>query len=138
MRQALLGCALLAALPVLGGCGGLTAADLFIVTRSGSTPNAHLTLLVNEEGGVSCNGAKKPKLSDSELVKARAIQEEIKEQAERHLSLRAYPGSVLSYRLRDQDGTVSFADNSHGQPKVLRELALFVVQTAQHVCHLPE
>lgn len=138
MRTLLLLCALASAL-ALAACGGITAPDLFIVQRSGATPHARLTLIVNEEGGVVCNGAKsKLKLSDSEIVKARAIQEEIKEQASKHLSLAAGPGSVLSYRLRDQDGAVSFADNSRGQPKVLRELALFVLQTAQQVCHLPE
>lgn len=124
---------------VLASCGGITAPDLFIVHRSGSTPHANLTLVVNEEGGVVCNGTKsKLKLGDSQIVKARAIQEEIKEQASKHMSLAAAPGSVLSYRLRDQDGTVSFADNSRDQPKVLRELALFVLQTAQQVCGLPE
>jgi hypothetical protein len=126
-------------LAALCSCGGITPSDLFIVKRSGSTPHASLTLIVNEEGGVTCNGVKSElKLGDSQIVKARAIQEEIKEQASKHLSLQAYYGSVLSYRLRDQDGTVDFADNSHGQPKVLRELALFVLQTAQQICHLPE
>ncbi len=45
---------------------------------------------------------------------------------------------MLRYHVRDVDGTVSFADNSAGQPTVLRQLALFVLQTAQQVCHLPE
>ena len=40
--------------------------------------------------------------------------------------------------MRDADGTVRFADNSRGQPAVLRQLVLFVLQTAQQVCHLPE
>ena len=31
----------------------------------------------------------------------------------------------------------SFADNPPGQPKVFHNLALFVLQTAQQVCHLP-
>jgi hypothetical protein len=45
---------------------------------------------------------------------------------------------VLSYYLRDENGSVSFADNSASQPKVFRNLALFVLQTAQQVCHLPQ
>ena len=137
MRGTLLAASALIGL-LMAGCGGIEAPDLFIVQRSGSTPHARLTLLVNEEGGVRCNGSHKLKLSDAQIVKARAIQEEIEKPASSHLSLPARPGSVLSYRLRDQDGTVSFADNSRDQPKVLRELALFVLQTAQQVCHLPE
>lgn len=125
------------------GCGGITAPDLFIVQRSGSGPDAQLALLVNEEGGVTCNGAarregRKLKLSDSALVEARGIQEDLKEPASEHLSLPPRPGSVFGYFVRDENGYVRFADNSAGQPKVLRQLALFVVQTAQRVCGLRE
>ena len=124
---------------LLEGCGGgVLAPDLFIVDRSGSTPQAKLTLLVNEEGGVHCNGASAGKLSDPQIVQARAIQEEIQDSASKHLSLPPRPGSVLSYYLRDENGTVRFSDNSANQPKVLRQLQLFVEQTAQRVCHLSQ
>jgi hypothetical protein len=140
-RLALL--ASLLALSSLIACGGVTAPDLFIVQRSGSGPGAKLTLLVNEEGRVHCNGVAtrnghKLKLSDSGLVQARAIQEDLKEPASEHLSLSPAPKSVLSYSVRDENGSVHFSDNSSGQPKVLHELALFVLQTAQRVCGLPE
>jgi len=121
----------------LGACGGIQAPDLFIVQRSGSVPGARLTLLVNEEGGVHCNGEATLKLTDPALIEARAIQEEIRSQAAKHVALPPRPGSVLGYYLRDENGTVSFSDNSAGQPSVLRRLADFVLQTAQRVCHLP-
>lgn len=128
-----------AAAALLGaGCGaGVTAPDLFIVQRTGSVPGARLTLLVNEEGGVHCNGGATLHLSDPALVQARAIQEEIHEPASKHIALPARAGSVLSYYLRDENGSVSFADNSASQPKVFHNLALFVLQTAQQICHLP-
>ncbi|MGO9488118.1 MAG: hypothetical protein ACLQBB_03710 [Solirubrobacteraceae bacterium] len=129
---------LLLATLALAGCGGITSPDLFLVQRTGSGPGADLTLLVDEEGGVHCNGGPELKLSDPQIVKARAIQEELHDAASSHLSLSAAPGSVLSYYVRDPEGTVRFADNSHGQPAVLRQLALFVLQTSQQVCHLPE
>src|SRR5271166_5184050 len=121
---------------VLSGCGGIEAPDLFLLQRTGTVPGAALTLLVNEEGGVRCNGGKVLKLSDPQLVQARTIQEDLKGPASAHSSLPARAGSVLSYHLRDEDGSVSFADNSAGQPQVFRNLALFVLQTAQQVCHL--
>jgi hypothetical protein len=132
----------LALAAAVAGCGGITAPDLFIVQRSGSGPHARLTLLVNEEGGVACNGVskrdgRKLKLGDAALVEARAIQEDLKDPASEHLSLPARPGSVLGYFVRDENGYVRFADNSAGQPKVLRQLALFVLQAAQRVCGLP-
>jgi hypothetical protein len=137
VRLAIALCALVAAVAT-AGCGGLRAADLFIVYRSGATPQARLTLLVNEEGGVHCNGAAAGKLSDAEIVKARAIQEDLHGPASSHLTLPPRTGSVLSYYVRDPDGTVHFSDNSADQPAVLRQLALFVLQTAQQVCHLSQ
>lgn len=122
----------------IAGCGGIKAPDLFVVERSGSVPGARLTLLVDEEGNVRCNGGKELKLSDPQIIQARALQEELKESAEARLSLQAKAGSVLSYRVRDENGLVSFADDSAGQPKVLRNLALFVLQVAQGVCRLPQ
>jgi hypothetical protein len=131
-----LAAAALAGCGVLAGCGGVRAADLFVVTRTGSTPHARLTLLVNEEGGVRCNGGATLKLSDPQLVQARAIQEEIHDAAAHHLTLAARPGSVFSYSLRDANGSVRFSDNSSGQPAVLRQLQLFVLGVAQDVCRL--
>ncbi len=124
---------------LIAGCGaGVKAADLFVVERSGIAPGARLTLLVDEEGGVRCNGGSERKLSDPQIIQARAIQEELKEPAERDLYLPPRLASVLSYRVRDENGTVRFADNSARQPKVLRNLALFVLQVAESVCRLPQ
>jgi hypothetical protein len=129
----------LAALILVAGCGGVAAPDLFVVSRTGSTPQARLTLLVNEEGGVTCNGrAAQQKLGDPQIVKAREIQEELLKPSSSHLSLPPRPRSVLSYYVRDESGDVRFSDNSAGQPAVLRKLQLFVLQTAQEICHLAE
>jgi hypothetical protein len=106
------------------------------VQRSGSVQGARLTLVVNEEGGVKCNGGPTLKLSDPQLVEARAIQEDVSSSASKHISLAAGPRAVLSYYLRDENGTVRFSDDSAGQPSVFRRLALFVLQAAQQVCHL--
>ena len=130
--------ALAIALAASAGCGGVSAADLFLLTRTGPTPGQRLVLLVNEEGGVTCNGGPVHKLDDAQIVKARGIQEDLRTPAGEHLHLPAQRGSVFSYSLRDENGTVSFADNSAGQPHVFRDLALFVLQTAQQVCHLPQ
>ncbi len=137
MRPALLLAGVIACL-LGGGCGGVQAADLFIVTRTGATPRERLTLLVNEEGGVTCNGVPAGRLSDAQLLKADGIKEDLHDPASKNLSLAPARGSVLSYTVRDEDGTVRFADNSPGQPAVLRELALLVLMAAQQVCHLPE
>jgi hypothetical protein len=129
----------LASAALIAGCGGgVIAPDLFIVERTGSVPGAKLTLLINEEGGLHCNGGPELKLSEPQIIQARAIQEELKTPASEHTSLPARPGSVFGYHLRDESGSVTFADNATAQPKVFRNLALFVLQVAQQNCHLPQ
>lgn len=130
-------CAGVLASVALGACTGVKASDLFILYRSGSAPGARLTLLVNEEGGVNCNGGRVLKISNSQLVQARGITEELEKPASEHVSLPARSGSVYSYYLRDEKGSVRFADNSASQPAVFHQLALFVLEVAQQVCHLP-
>jgi hypothetical protein len=125
------------------GCGGVLSPDLFVVTRTGSTPGAGLTMLVNEEGVVHCSRdpahpGPPRHLSDAQIIDARTIQEDLHEPASRHESFPAAPGSVLAYYVRDQDGYVRFADNSRGQPAVTRKLALFVLSVAQGVCGIPQ
>ena len=129
---------LVAAVLALAACGGVQAADLFVVTRMGGGPHGELSLLVNEEGGVSCNGGPVRQLSDPQIVQARGIQEELHDAASAGLRLAPRPGSVYSYEIRDETGTVRYADNSSGRPHVLDELSLFVEQVAQQVCKLPE
>jgi hypothetical protein len=130
-------CSVLAA-AALAACGGVQAADLFVVTRTGPGTSDSLTLLVNEEGGVRCNGGPVLRLRDPALVQARAIQEELHGPASANLRLPARPGSVFSYTVRDESGSVHFSDNSSGQPHVLASLALWVLQAAQQVCHVPQ
>lgn len=134
--------AVAAAAILMIGCGGVLSPDLFIVYRTGSSPGAKLTMLVSEEGVVQCNpNPTHPvphHLSDPQLIEARTIQEDLRTPAAQHQSLPAAPGSVLAYYVRDQDGSVRFADNSPGQPAVTRKLALFVLSVAQGVCGLPQ
>jgi len=137
LRLPAAGLGALAIAVAVSACGGIKAPDLFIVERSGNVAGARLTLLVNEEGGVRCNGGRTLKLSDPALIEARTIQEELSGPSSKHLSLPPRPRSVLSYYVRDENGTVRFSDNSSGQPAVLRRLALFVLRSAQQVCRLP-
>jgi hypothetical protein len=126
-------CALL-----VGGCGGVLSPDLFIVYRSGGAPGAKLTMLVNEEGVVHCNNGPPHHLSDPQIIEARTIQEDLEEPAAKHEALPAKHGSVLSYYLRDANGSVRFSDNSPHQPTAMRKLAGFVLTVAQSVCRLPQ
>ena len=134
----LLAATLLVCVVSVAGCGGVLSPDLFVVYRTGSAPGAKLTLLVNEEGVVHCNDGSPHHLSDSRIIEARTIQEDLEGAASRHESLPAQPNSVLSYYVRDANGSVRFSDNSLHQPTVTRKLAGFVLSVAQDVCRLPQ
>jgi hypothetical protein len=127
----------LAGAVVIGGCGGIKAPDLFVIERSGNVAGARLNLVVNEEGGVRCNGGVTRKLSDPQLVEARALQEELRDLASKHATFASGARSVLSYSVREESGVVRFSDDSPGQPHILRRLALFVLRASQQVCRLP-
>jgi hypothetical protein len=131
-------CAGLASVALLWGCGGVKAADLFLLKRTGPPGHPGLTLLVNEEGLLRCNGGRAVRLSDAQLVQARTLQEDLHDAAAARLKLAPEPGSVFAYSVRTESGTVTFSDNSRRQPPVLARLALFALRTSQEVCHLPE
>jgi hypothetical protein len=118
-----------------GGCGA-GYPDLFVLTRSGSIPGAQLTLLVNDGGTVRCDGAKAVRLPDPQLLAARDIATRLADAADRGLVLPAAPGSVLRFRLRSQNGTVTFSDTDAGRRPELAAAVAFARTVARDVCGL--
>jgi hypothetical protein len=116
------------------GCGA-AATDLFEVRRTGADRNANLTLLVSDDGGVTCNG-KAHALDGPMLLRARDLARRLSEQAELNLELPPGPDPVLSYRVRMEAGTVAFADTSRPLPQAFSELTLFTKQVSEDVCGL--
>lgn len=119
-----------------GGCGGETSPDLFLLTRTGSLPGARLTLLVNDGGTVRCNGGAPRMLPDPRLLDARRIAEDLSDDAKRGLTLPAPRGSLLRFRVRTQDGTVTFSDVDAVRRPVLGRVVAFTRSIAQDVCGL--
>jgi hypothetical protein len=127
----------LAAALVLGGCGlNVQAADLFLLTRTGQ--GSKLTLLVNDSGTISCNGAKPRSLSDPLLLRARDLATSLTGDAKQNLRIKAGANSVYHYTIKLKDGTVSFPDTATagGKFPALAQAELFAVQTAQQACGL--
>jgi len=120
---------------LVSGCGA-AAPDVFLLTRSGSIPGARLTLLVNDSGTVRCNGGAPRALPDKRLLDARRIAEDLSEQAHDDLTLPAPRGSVLRYRLRTEDGTVTFSDEDAVRRPELAPVIVFARGVAQDVCGL--
>jgi hypothetical protein len=129
------GLAALAIAAICAGCGeNIQSPDLFMLTRTGQGPK--LTLLVNDSGTISCNGAKAKPISDPSLIAARDLADDLSTDAGDKLTIRASPGSVYYYRIKLQQGTVAFPDRAAGGRKPLAEAELFAVQAAQRDCGL--
>jgi hypothetical protein len=130
MRRALL----IAAAVALTGCGERSP-DLFLVKRSGQGRNANLTMVVNDGGSVTCNG-RSHELPSHELLTARALTRDMGKSAKLALDLPARPGSVLSYRVRMQAGSIAFSDTSRPLPLPLIRLEQFTKDVSEGVCGL--
>ncbi len=121
---------------LISGCGlNVQSPDLFLLTRTGQ--GAPLTLLVNDSGTIRCNGGKARNLADTLLIQARDLASDLDTDAKKSLNIPRSPDSVAMYRIRLQDGTISFPDTAAGKHKELAEAELFAVTAAQKACGLP-
>jgi hypothetical protein len=124
----------LTALLLLAG-RGQEAPDLFVVNRSGQGRNAKLTMVVSDDGNVTCNG-RSHELPAKSLLQARALTRDMGDSAKLALDLPARPGSVLAYKVRLQAGTIAFADTSRPLPAALTRLEQFTKDVSEDVCGL--
>ncbi len=126
----------------LGGCGG-PQADLFVVERDGSLPNARLTLLVSNGGTARCNRGEELPITSAQLIDAREIARElngVEEKdgpADRGVRLAPGPGAIMRYDVRAEDGSVAFSDTSSDQPQAFYEVAKLTRDIAREICDLP-
>ena len=119
----------------LAGCGA-EYPDVFLLTRSGTIPGAKLSLLVNDGGTVSCNDGEPIQLPPELLLDAREIARELEEETHADLTLPAPPGSLLRFRLRTIEGTLSFSDADAARRPRLGAVVAFARTAAKDVCGL--
>jgi hypothetical protein len=120
---------------LLAGCGlNIESADLFLLTRSGQ--GQQLTLLVNDSGTIRCDGSKAKPLSDTLLIQARDLAQNLDSDAKAKLRIPKAADSVAMYTVKLQDGTIEFPDTAGGRRKELAQAELFAVQAAQQACGL--
>ncbi len=124
-----------AATLVLAGCGlDIKAPDLFLLTRTGQ--GKRLTLLVNDAGTISCNGAKPKTLSSSLLIQARDLADNLRTDAQNQLRIPRSSDTVSFYTMKLQPGTIEFPDTAGARHHELAQAELFAIQAAQQACGL--
>jgi hypothetical protein len=118
---------------LIAGCGlQAQAPDLFLLTRIGA--GQQQTLLVNSGGTVRCNGSGAKPLPDRLLLQARRLTGTLNRDARRHLHLAPRRGSVYSYRVKLQSGTITFPDTAGRTHPELAQLELLAVQILGGPC----
>jgi hypothetical protein len=129
------GALILVAAALLGaGCGfDVQSPDLFMLTRTGSG-GGRVTLLVNDSGTISCNGAKAKTLPDPLLLSARDLAGSLDADAKKSLHIPGGRDSVYRYTVKLQDGTISFPDTAGARYTELARAELFAVQALQGPC----
>jgi len=131
--KALLPLAAVAAL--IGGCGlDVQSPDLFLLTRTGSGPR--LTLLVSDDGTISCDARPSKQLPGNTLIAVRDLTTSLNTDATHRLHIARTPQTVSTYTVRLQSGTISFPDTAARTHKELAQLVLFATQAAQSPCGL--
>jgi hypothetical protein len=125
---------LLALVPALAACGQASP-DLFEILRSGQGRNAKVDIVINDGGSVTCNGTEHP-LNGDLLLRARELARELVKPANLALRLPPGPNSVLRYRVRLEQGTVSFSDTSPHQPRSFLAVQQLAKDVSEDVCRL--
>lgn len=118
----------------LAGCGiSEQTPDLFVLTRTGQGTTR--SVLIRDDGTLTCDGHTGKALSDAELLVARDLQSSLDADAMKRLKL-APPaaGSIYSYTVKLQDGTISFPDTSAASHTELARAELFATQVIDSAC----
>ncbi|MEO6859389.1 MAG: hypothetical protein ABI323_12530 [Solirubrobacteraceae bacterium] len=137
MRRSLLGRLIAFGLAAcaLASCGlNVQAPDLFLLTRTGQ--GGTLTLEVNDSGTIRCNRGSAHQISSARLITARDLADNLATDAQNNLHLSVRTGSIYSFRIRLQQGTITFSDRDTAGHPNLAQAALFATEAAQQVCGL--
>ena len=118
----------------LSGCG-TESADLFVVERSGSLPDAKLDLVVGDGNTVECNGEEQA-FANELLLDARQLAEDLEPMLERGTRLPAGQGTLVRYRVFNDVGEIRFADASPRLPPELGQLIVLTRRIAKESCGL--
>jgi hypothetical protein len=118
----------------VSGCFDVSLGDLFLLTRTGQ--GTTLRLLVYEGGFMGCNGHKQKTISSAMLIQARDLSDDLSTDATDKLTIPPSAHSVYYFRIKLQQGTVSFPDSAGATHPTLAQAELFATQAAQSVCGL--
>lgn len=125
------------AVALLVACGTQRPADLFLVKRTGQINGANLTLLVSDDGTVSCNGGAKRSIPDGLLLEARDLAQRLPADSGYRVADRGATRPVYAFTVRFGGGSASWQDGNPRAPSTFREIGYFTRRIARETCGLP-
>jgi hypothetical protein len=132
-RRLAIGLSAVALAATAAACGlDVKGADLFLLTRAGG--GAKLSLLVNDSGTISCDGASAKPLPDPLLLQARDLATSLDADAKAGLRIAQSRGSVYRFTVKLADGTIAFPDRAAARHPELARTELFAIQAATIAC----
>ena len=117
----------------LAGCGG-SPGDLLSIDVRGGPAQRQQTIVVRSDGQGSCNGGPAQDIGSDALIKAREIERELGDDAERAAVYESTRRDATQYVARTKDGTVRWDDRARGLPPVLAQTQLFALQQGRALC----
>jgi hypothetical protein len=117
----------------LAGCGG-SPGDLLSIDVKGGLAQRNQSIVVRSDGHGSCNGGPSKDIGSQALIDARAIERDLKEDAERAAFYESPRGEATDYVARTNDGTVRWQEGAPNLPPVLGKAQLFALQQSRQLC----
>lgn len=117
----------------LAGCGG-SPGDLLSIEVKGGPAQRNQSIVVRSDGQARCNGGPTTDIGSEALIDARAIERELKDDAERAAFYESTRGGATSYVARTNDGTVRWQEGAPNLPPVLAQAQLFALQQGRALC----
>ncbi|GAC1317843.1 MAG: hypothetical protein NVSMB25_06290 [Thermoleophilaceae bacterium] len=124
----------LAATAALGSCGGSPGDLLALDIRGGPAGFRPESLVVAVDGRATCNRRATRQISSADLLDARSIVRDAAPIAGGAQGFSAASPGGRRYRLRTQDGTVSWNETSMRLPAVLPRAELFALRLGRSLC----
>lgn len=129
--------ALMIAALLVWGCGGTQrTSDIFVIKRTGSIAGANLTLLVSDDGTVTCNGGPRRPIDGSLLIEARGLSEDFAADIGRPAAGDPPINSIYRFTVQSGAGSASWTDGSLGLPQSFLKISQFTRKVAKGACGL--
>ena len=123
----------IAAMTLVGGCGG-GAGDLLSIEASGGVAGGRHTVVVSGDGRGSCDRGALKQLPADRVIDARGIERDAGDLARGAADYPSPTADARHFILKTKDGEVTWSEGAPSLPSVLPKTQLLAVQLQRILC----